>query len=716
VISPDPYLSVNEVGVPTKIAKELTVPIRVTTRNREQMRQMILRGPEVHPGVNYIVRGDGRRVKINQRSRLINAGFRCHNPECNEDTTTRHDLHSVLPAPNFLPGMVIQKQISLSGMDQQEEVSYVVNDEATLNNLQGIDEKGKKLAEDDPRAVLHYRWMHELAQADNPHPEPFPEHLEVACPHCGSPFDEWGEERTGVEDRLSTLDRYGNPKPGLQVERHLIDGDVAIFNRQPSLHRMSMMVHEVRVMKGHTFRFNLAVCTPYNADFDGDEMNLHVIQSEEARAEAKILMRVQEHILTPRYGGAVIGGIHDHISGAYLLSRPGTLIRQAHGLEMLGNIGYTGQLPELVKDADGNPAFRGQDIISLIIPDNIHLRFRSRSNDMVMVKDGNVDGTLDKRAIGAEDGRLLDAIVQTNGPEQGARFLDEFTRLSIAACTSLGFTTGIDDEDLSEEAVAAINAANALAQDGVNEELEKFGKTGKGYEARPGRTQRDTLEENIMQMLDKGKQEAGDIAKDELNKSGSTNAAVNMAISGARGSMDNLTMMAASIGQAKVRGKRLERGYDERVLPHFKRGGRGADERGFIASSFKRGLEPTEFFMLSVSGRESLVDTAVRTAKSGYMQRRLINAMDDLKVFDDDMLSVRNTANRIIQFSYGEDGIDPSRGVHGSPFNIDVIVDAALGTEGGLEIDRESFDRDDDEEDMGAWEFEADENDGGGED
>jgi len=327
-----------------------------------------------------------------------------------------------------------------------------------------------------------------------------------------------------------------------------------------------------------------------------------------------------------------------------------------------------------------------------------------------------VDGTLDKRAIGAEDGRLLDAIVQTNGPEQGARFLDEFTRLSIAACTSLGFTTGIDDEDLSEEAVAAINAANALAQDGVNEELEKFGKTGKGYEARPGRTQRETLEENIMQMLDKGKQEAGDIAKDELNKSGSTNAAVNMAISGARGSMDNLTMMAASIGQAKVRGKRLERGYDERVLPHFKRGGRGADERGFIASSFKRGLEPTEFFMLSVSGRESLVDTAVRTAKSGYMQRRLINAMDDLKVYDDDMLSVRNTANRIIQFSYGEDGIDPSRGVHGSPFNIDVIVDSALGTEGGLEIDRESFDRDSDEEDMGAWEFEADEIEGGGED
>jgi len=644
---------------------------------------------------------------------LINAGFRCHNPECNEETTTRHDLHSVLPAPNFLPGMVIQKQISLSGMDQsQEEITYAVNDSATLANLQGVDENGKMLAEDDPRAVLHYRWMHELAQADNPNPDPYPEHLEVSCPHCGSPFDEWTEERTGVEDRLATVDRYGNPKPGLQVERHLIDGDVVIFNRQPSLHRMSMMVHEVRVMEGHTFRFNLAVCTPYNADFDGDEMNLHVIQSEEARAEAKILMRVQEHILTPRYGGAVIGGIHDHISGAYLLSRPGTMIRQAHGLEMLGNIGYTGELPELLKDDDGQLVYRGQDLISLIIPDNIFLRFRSRSNDDVVVKEGKVDGTLDKRAIGAEDGRLLDAIVQTNGPEQGAKFLDEFTRLSIAACTSLGFTTGIDDEDLSDEAVNAINAANENASQQVNAELEMFGNNGKGYETRPGRTPRETLEENIMQMLDKGKQEAGDVAKDALNQSGSTNAAVNMAISGARGSMDNLTMMAASIGQAKVRGKRLERGYDERVLPHFKRGGRGAPDRGFIASSFKRGLEPTEFFMLSVSGRESLVDTAVRTAKSGYMQRRLINAMDDLKVYDDEMLSVRNTANRIIQFSYGEDGIDPSRGVHGSPFNVDVIVDFALGTEGATEVNRESVEREEREEDFGGWEFEA-ETDGG---
>ena len=144
VISPDPYLGVNEVGVPTKIAKELTVPIRVTTRNREQMRQMILRGPEVHPGVNYVIRGDRRRVRINERSRLINAGFRCHNPECTEETTQRFDLHSVMPAPNFLPGLVVKKFVSREEAvaGGEEMVSYAIDESATLANLRGEDIDG----------------------------------------------------------------------------------------------------------------------------------------------------------------------------------------------------------------------------------------------------------------------------------------------------------------------------------------------------------------------------------------------------------------------------------------------------------------------------------------------------------------------------------------------------------------------------------------------
>ena len=208
--------------------------------------------------------------------------------------------------------------------------------------------------------------------------------------------------------------------------------------------------------------------------------------------------------------------------------------------------------------------------------------------------------------------------------------------------------------------------------------MEKFGKDGRKYEARPGRTPHETLEENILTILDAAKAETGNVAKKEL---GDDNSAVLMATSGARGSMDNLAMMAGSIGQPKVRGKRLERGYQDRVLSHFPRKVKGSKEKGFVSSSFKRGLEPTEFFMLSVSGRESLVDTAVRTSKSGYMQRRLINAMDDLKVANDLKASVRNTANRIIQFEYGEDGTDPARSRKGSPFDVDQVLNDALGGE-----------------------------------
>ena len=680
VISPDPNLGINEVGVPVATAKELTVPIRVTSRNREQLRQMILRGPDVHPGVNYIIRGDRFRVRITDRTKFIWSGFRCLNPDCHSGSDDEPymgympDLNQVLPAPNFLPGLVLKEQMRRDHITDELQKEWSVDLGATLSNLKGEDSNGKSLPDNDPGAIIHNRWRWEV---ENPG-EYLPEHLEVRCPHCGSPEveDEHGNVfPTDVEDRLSTYDRDGNPRPGVIVERHLIDGDVAIFNRQPSLHRMSMLVHEIRVMAGKTFRFNLADCTPYNADFDGDEMNLHVIQSEEARAEARILMRVQEHIISPRYGGSVIGGIHDHITGAYLLTNGAAFLPKQVVMDVLSSFDWDGELPEEIV-SNGQPGFRGNDVFSLLVKEGIILSFKNRAGQDVNVLKGHVNGAIDKRGIGAEDGRLLDAVVQSLGTDKGAEFINKMTKMTISICTAMGFTTGIDDEDLPPEAMDEIARINEAASAKVDSELEKFGKDGKRYETRPGRTPLETLEENILTILDEGKAETGNVAKALL---GEDNSAVLMATSGARGSMDNLAMMAGSIGQPKVRGKRLERGYQDRVLSHFPRKVKGAKEKGFVSSSFKSGLEPTEFFMLSVSGRESLVDTAVRTSKSGYMQRRLINAMDDLKVSSDDRASVRDTANRIVQFEYGEDGIDPAKSRKGSPFDVTQVLDDALG-------------------------------------
>ena len=163
----------------------------------------------------------------------------------------RPDLNEVLPAPNFLPGLVLKEQMRRDPMTDELLPEWSVDLDRTLSNLRGEAEDGSLLAEDDPDAAIHHRWRWEV---DNPD-DYLPDHLEVRCPHCGSPEieDEHGNlYPTEVEDRLSTYDRDGNPRPGVVVERHLIDGDVTIFNRQPSLHRMSMLVHEIRVMEGKT--------------------------------------------------------------------------------------------------------------------------------------------------------------------------------------------------------------------------------------------------------------------------------------------------------------------------------------------------------------------------------------------------------------------------------------------------------------------------------
>jgi DNA-directed RNA polymerase subunit A' len=472
------------------------------------------------------------------------------------------------------------------------------------------------------------------------------------------------------------------------VERQLVDGDIVLFNRQPSLHRMSMMGHEVRVMPHKTFRFNLAVCPPYNADFDGDEMNLHVLQSEEARAEARVLMRVQEHILSPRFGGPVIGGIHDHITGAFLLTYKDARFTKEETAHIQGKIGIRDLPPPAIKKG-GQEYWTGKQLFSMILPKDLNLTFKASiapkgltslkelkdEDALVVIKNGEVmNGTIDENAVGAFKGKILDKIARDYGPDAAREFIDKATKLAIGAIMVRGFTTGIDDEDIPEEAKKQIAEVLRKAVADVEELVEGY-KRGE-LEQMPGRSLEETLEVEAMKALGRARDQAGQIASKHL---GMENSAVIMARSGARGSMLNLSQMAGSIGQQAVRGERLSRGYWNRTLPHFRKGDLGAEAKGFVRSSYKSGLHPTEYFFHAMGGREGLVDTAVRTSRSGYMQRRLINALEDLKVKEDG--TVRNTADTIIQFRFGEDGVDPSRSVQGKPVDIDDILQEVLGEE-----------------------------------
>jgi DNA-directed RNA polymerase subunit A' len=451
---------------------------------------------------------------------------------------------------------------------------------------------------------------------------------------------------------------------------------------------MSMMAHEVRVMGGRTFRLNLPDCPPYNADFDGDEMNLHCLQGEEARAEAKIIMRVQEHILSPRFGGPVIGAIHDHISGNFLLTHKNPMFTREEAYHMLSRTSYKGGLPD-PDDVDdrGNEYWGGKTIFSMILPPGLHMEYPSAvfggedddpSEDTWVKIDTDeegrsflLSGPIDEKSIGAFKGKLLEKIVRDFGSEQGRQFLDDATRIGITAITLMGFSTGIDEEDIPEEAKLRISETLDEAEAKVDDYVTKYNS---GYlEPLPGRSVRETLEVEAMRTLGRSRDTAGQIASKYL---GLKNSAVIMARSGARGSMLNLSQMSGSIGQQAVRGERIHRGYQKRTLPHFQPDDLGAAAKGFVKSCYKRGLTPTEYFFHSMGGREGLVDTAVRTSRSGYMQRRLINALEDLKVLPD--RTVRNTSGVIVQFKYGEDGIDPTRSVRSDPVDYEDIINTAL--------------------------------------
>ena len=293
----------------------------------------------------------------------------------------------------------------------------------------------------------------------------------------------------------------------------------------------------------------------------------------------------------------------------------------------------------------------------------------------VRIVDGELlSGTIDKKSVGAMDGTILNRIIRLHGTRRARDYIDDLTKLSIRAIMLNGFSYGINDTDLGKNEHKQIRDVLDQAESDAAQKIAIFEQ---GHlEPMPGRTPEETLELQLMSQLGKARDRTGDIASRHL---GFENSSVVMAVSGARGSMLNMAQMAGCIGQQAVRGERLSRGYEDRTLPHFRRGDKGAGAHGFVRNSYKSGLTPTEFFFHAIGGREGLVDTAVRTSQSGYLQRRMINALQDLKVAYDG--TVRSTGGKIIQFVYGEDGTDPAKSASGLPVDVKGIAESVLKEE-----------------------------------
>jgi DNA-directed RNA polymerase II subunit RPB1 len=528
VITPDPNLSVAEIGVPLEIAMNLTSPERVTPYNLDKLYKLVQNGADKWPGAKTIVRADGR-------------------------------------------------MISLKHVNAKEIVLY----------------------------------------------------------------------------------------NGDVVNRHLLDNDILLFNRQPTLHKMSMMGHRVKVLPYKTFRMNVLATRPYNADFDGDEMNAHIPQSYEAQVELEEIAAVPHHIITPRHAKPMIGVYQDTLVGSYRLTQPGIQFTKREFMNlMMWNKRFDGIMPTARAGEDGKERWTGQQVLgALLAPINIEMGNKSFDSDKdgkdsdnyVKIVQGNIEqGVIDGDIYMKPSKGIIHVTYNDYGAKDTVDLLDALQNTVENFLVLNGFSVGISDLIADDDTKKAIDAKiqerkKQIEQVILQVHLDLFDNN-------TGKTNQQEFEDQVFGILNQATSDAGSLGQSSLSQE---NRLLAMVRSGSKGEPLNVAQMMACLGQTAIEGKRVPYGFTDRTLPHYKKYDDSAEARGFIESSFIRGLTPQEFFFHAMSGREGLIDTAVKTADTGYIQRQLVKSMEDLTVQHDG--TVRDTNNNIVQFHYGEDGINATK-------------------------------------------------------
>ena len=497
--------------------------------------------------------------------------------------------------------------------------------------------------------------------------------------HPGANFVQF---QNGIKMKIRENNSYAickELKIGDIVERHLIDGDSVLFNRQPSLHRLSIMCHKAKVMPWKTLRFNECCCGPYNADFDGDEMNIHLPQTYEAKAEASILMNVVNNLVTPKNGEPLIAATQDFLTASFLLTNKDQFYDQAEFCKICSyfwiddNEIITIPPPAILKPMK---LWTGKQVISLLIRQNyksnivlnIELEEKNYTDNTFQMCpwDGYVIfssselmwGNLGKATLGGGSKRgLFYTLIRNWSSEIAAKWMLRLSKFASRWISNYGMSIGISDVTpfgINEKKAEIIKEGYVKCE----KFIEKF-HLGK-LNLKAGWNAEQTLESELNGVLSDIREKAGKLLKNTLPR---TNSPLIMATCGSKGSYLNLSQMIAWVGQQTVNGQRIPEGFINRTLPHFDKNSKSPDAKGFWGASFYNGLNATEFFFHTVGGREGLVDTAVKTAETGYMQRRLIKSLEDLSVKYD--YSVRTSTGQMIQFLYGDDGLDP--------MNIDIV-------------------------------------------
>lgn len=447
------------------------------------------------------------------------------------------------------------------------------------------------------------------------------------------------------------------------VERNLRNGDIILFNRQPTLHKGSMLAKKVIIRPCKTLRFNLASTKTFNADFDGDEMNLHLPQDYDARAELQILSTTKANMISAQASKTNVSIIQDNLLGAYKM----TIYKEKIPKDVFFNICMHGDnwspdfilkkinhIRKIRKDLGLKAeAFTGKGLISLMLPNDFNYVKKNDadpSEPIVKIFRGVMyEGALNKSMLGASHNSIIQCLHKEYGMDVSMDFVNNIQFITNAFLLFHGFSLGIGD---------CIPKKTSLIQDTVAKSLVEA-KTISETAHHPR-----IKEAKINSTLGKAKDVGMRIAKEAMN---SDNAFISTVTSGSRGDFFNIAQIGGILGQQNVMAQRIQPvlNKNRRTLPHYKFGELNVEKefesRGFIRHSFMKGLNPQEFFFHAMSGREGVSDTAMKTAQSGYIQRKMVKVLEDVSVKYDG--TVRNSTGAIIQWAYGEDGLDRSNTV-----------------------------------------------------
>ena len=434
-------------------------------------------------------------------------------------------------------------------------------------------------------------------------------------------------------------------KLGDIVERHITDGDMVLLNRQPTLHKQSMMGHRIKVIpdeKYLTFRMSVGVTTPYNADFDGDEMNIFLPQSIQTQIELKEIAAVERQIICPASSCTSIGIVQDGLLGAYNMTHPNMKILWRPAMNIIAHTSLDDF--SFFKKKEGTVT--GNELYSLIIPGNTY----STAGGMD-IRDGNiVSGRLTKSALGAQKkNNLIQSIWDEHGIIPTKDFINNTQWIINNFNLYNGFTVGVGDIHIAEDIKKETKNYIATVEAKINNLI-----TNK--ENKPDFMDEKSFELGIYSELNVVRDNVSKLISDNLPE---TNNFKIMMVSGSKGGPENVGQMIGCVGLQASEGKLIQKKYNRRTLPYFAQDDDRAKSRGLIINSYQDGMTYPEFTYHSLTGREGLIDGSIKTAETGYAQRRLIKSSEDIKITYDGTVRLAN--NTIVQFVYGDSGSDATK-------------------------------------------------------